>query len=234
METIHGLCPKCSLSLIEARSSSINDLTAAVDTAVARGASVISNSYGGPEFAMETTLDEHYNRRGVTIVVSSGDSGYGTTYPAAAPTVVAVGGTSLQLRGGQRISETAWLGAGSGCSQYVAKPAWQHDSRCPRRSIADVAADADPLTGAAIYASYGHSGRGWMTLGGTSLAAPIISGLLASGHNSSNLPSRFYDTSAVGNLRDIAVGNNGRCRSYFCLARNGYDGPTGLGVLFGW
>ena len=62
-------------------------------------------------------------------------------------------------------------GAGSGCSAYEAKPAWQVDTGCANRSIADVSAVADPQTGVAVYHSYAFQGRkGWMVFGGTSVA----------------------------------------------------------------
>ena len=70
--------------------------------------------------------------------------------------------------------------AGSGCSAYEPKPAWQTDTGCSRRSVADVSADADPNTGAAVYDSVAYSGRsGWFQVGGTSLAAPLIASVYA-------------------------------------------------------
>lgn len=234
VETVHGICQSCSISLVEASSSSITDLSAAVDAAVAQGATIVSNSYGGPEFAAETTFDEHYHHPGVTMVVSSGDSGYGTSYPAASTSVIAVGGTTMQLNHGLVTNETAWQGAGSGCSKYEPKPAWQTDSRCHHRSIADISADADPRTGAAIYASYGQNGKGWMTLGGTSLAAPLVAALIATSQNPDTLPAQLYSSAKASNLRDIQSGANGSCRTYLCRSINGYDGPTGLGVLYHW
>ena len=164
------------------------------------------------------------------MIVSSGDNGYGTNYPAASPHVVAVGGTSLQLNRGRVSSETTWAGAGSGCSLYEPKSAWQRDTRCSRRTIADLAADADPQTGAAIYDSYGSNGRGWLTLCGTSLAAPLVSGLLASSGRAGIAPSRLYASS----IRDITDGANGNCRNYLCHGTTGYDGPAGIGVPNGW
>lgn len=230
VESIHGMCPQCQISLIEASSSSINNLSAAAEEAAKLGATVVSNSYGGPETGSETVYDARYHTPGVTVVASSGDSGYGTGYPAASPYAVAVGGTSLHMTNGQVVSEHAWRGAGSGCSHYEAKPAWQHDTHCTSRSIADVAADADPATGAAIYDSYGHNGHsGWFIVGGTSLAAPLVAGIIAGSGHSANQPAMLYATTRI--IRDIAGGSNGRCASYLCRAAAGYDGPTGLGAL---
>jgi subtilase family serine protease len=230
VESAHGMCPQCRISLIEASSTSLNSLSTAAETAAALGATVVSNSYGGPEIGVETNYDSRYHKPGVTMVVSSGDSGYGTNYPAASPYVVAVGGTSLHMGSGRVSSEQAWSGAGSGCSSYEAKPAWQHDSRCGSRTIADVATDADPSTGAAIYDSYPSGGRsGWLTVGVTSLSAPLVAGIIASSGVSANQPANLYGNASA--IRDVIGGNNGSCASYLCRAVTGYDGPTGLGVL---
>jgi subtilase family serine protease len=229
VETVHGLCPSCRISLLEATTASIANLAAAADQAVILGATVISNSYGGAEYPAETAYDHIYNRPGVAMIVSSGDNGYGTNYPAASTGVVAVGGTSLTIKDRHVTSESAWNGSGSGCSRYELKPSWQIDKHCRHRSIADISADADPATGAAIYDSFPNNGQsGWFTAGGTSLAAPIIAGAMANGGTHQALPADLYNGTGI---RDIIGGSNGTCRNYFCKAGTGYDGPTGLGVL---
>lgn len=230
VESVHGMCPYCRINLVEANSSTMTNLAAAVDTAVSSGAKIVSNSYGGLESSGEAAYDSHYHKAGVNMVVSSGDSGYGADYPAASPYVVAVGGTTLKMSGSRVSSETAWSGAGSGCSAFESKPSWQHDKKCGKRSIADVSADADPATGAAIYDSYGESGqKGWFTVGGTSLAAPLAAGIIAASGTSGSQPAGLYTNPIV--IRDILSGTNGSCSNYLCQAAAGYDGPTGLGVL---
>ena len=164
---VSATCPLCSIVLVEASSDSMNDIYRAVDEAVALGAREVSLSLGSGEYPTEVQDDAVFNHPGVAIVASSGDDGYGVQYPAASPYVVAVGGTSLVRSGGARgWSETAWTGAGSGCSAYEGKPFWQTDSGCSRRTVADVSAVSDPNTGVAVYDSYAESG--WLTLGGTS------------------------------------------------------------------
>jgi subtilase family serine protease len=229
-QAAHATCPKCRITLVEAKSTGYDDLAAAVDRAVAVGAKIVSNSYGGPESSLQKSYDSHYKRPGVVMTASSGDNGYDTNWPAASPDVIAVGGTSLQLSNGKVTSETAWQGAGSGCSKYESKPAWQKDSGCSSRSIADVSAVADPNTGAAVYDSYAISHQsGWFVVGGTSLAAPLVAGLLGSKGQTSNQPSGLYANLSL--IRDITSGSNGSCKTYLCNATKGYDGPTGLGVL---
>jgi subtilase family serine protease len=231
VEVAHAICPNCSLTLVEADSNSFANLMTAVDTAVASGAKVVSNSYGASEFSGETTYDAHFNHPGVAITVSSGDNGYGVEYPAASRYVTAVGGTTLKLSGTTRVSETAWSGAGSGCSLYEAKPAVQTDA-CTGRTVADVSADADPATGAAVYDSVRYQGRrGWFAVGGTSLASPLVAGVYGlAGGVPAGTTANTVPYAHTTNLFDVTTGSNGACGSYLCSATTGFDGPTGLGT----
>jgi subtilase family serine protease len=201
---------------------------------------VISNSYGGGEASTETSDDAHFNHPGVAITVSSGDSGYGVEYPAASRFVTAVGGTTLNHASNTRgWTETAWSGSGSGCSAYEAKPAWQTDSGCARRTVADVSAVADPNTGVAVYDSncnfigqlLGNCFSGWGVVGGTSASAPIVGGVYALAGNASSVNYGSFPYSHTTSLFDVTSGNNGTCTpAYLCTAGAGYDGPTGLGT----
>jgi subtilase family serine protease len=235
VETAHAICPNCKILLVEATTNSIANLGAAVNEAVALHANVVSNSWGSTEYSAERSDDAYFNHPGVVITASTGDNGYGVEWPAASPYVVGVGGTSLHVNGTTWASESAWSGAGSGCSTWETKPAWQTDSGCTRRSIADVSADADPNTGAPVYDSTLYSGQsGWFQVGGTSLAAPLIAAVFAlTGQTSfTNNASVLY--AHAGSLRDITSGSNGSCGgSYLCTAGPGFDGPTGLGTPSG-
>ena len=226
---VSAACPNCHILLVEANSNSLGDLLTAENEATSLGANVISNSWGASEFSAETLYDSFFNH-GIAITASTGDSGYGAQWPAASPYVTAVGGTSLSHASTSRgWSETAWSGAGSGCSAYEAKPAWQHDTGCPRRTIGDVSTVADPSTGVAVYDTYGVPG--WLVFGGTSVAAPIVASVYALAGNAAtpNAPSLPYAN--VGALFDVAGGSNGACSPlYLCTAGTGYDGPTGLGT----
>jgi hypothetical protein len=233
VEAAHAVCQNCSVLLVEARSNSFNDLLTAEDRAATLGANVISNSWGGGEFSGETSYDSHFNKPGVAITFSSGDSGYGVEYPAASRYVTAVGGTSLTMNGLAYGGESAWSGAGSGCSLYEGKPVWQTDSGCAKRTVADVSADADPNTGAAVYDSVRYQGvSGWFQVGGTSLASPIIAATYAlSGNTAGAANSLPYGLGNPTNLHDVTSGTNGLCGgSYLCTAKAGFDGPTGLGT----
>jgi subtilase family serine protease len=233
LEMVSAICPNCSILYVGARSASFADLATAVDTAARLGAKVISNSYGGSEFSTEAGIASHYSHAGVAITVSSGDSGYGVQIPAAFNTVTAVGGTTLTLNSdGTRAAETVWSGAGSGCSAYIGKPSWQHDTACSNRTVADVAAVADPATGVAVYDSYGSSGgRNWYVFGGTSVAAPIIGAIYALSGITVGVPASLAYAAPAGSLFDVTSGSNGSCSAaYLCTGVSGYDGPTGNGT----
>jgi hypothetical protein len=169
----------------------------------------------------------------VAITVSSGDNGYGVEFPASSPHVTAVGGTSLKLNSnGTYNSETAWSGAGSGCSSVYGKPSFQGGTNtgCANRMVADVSAVADPNTGVAVYAPYTSStSPAWLVFGGTSVAAPIIAGV----YGVNGGPFTYGNPYSGGALHDVTSGSNGRCRNVpalYCNAGVGYDGPTGLGT----
>lgn len=233
LDMVSATCPSCKILLVEAYDNSFDNLGTAVNTAVSLGAKVVSNSYGGSEFSGELADEAAYfNHPGVAITASSGDKGFEVEFPAASRYVTAVGGTTLTKVNGLW-SEKAWIGAGSGCSQYIAKPAWQTDASCANRTVSDISAVADTATGVAVYNSYPYQNqKGWWVLGGTSVAAPIVAGIYALANHSVDAGSSFYSHPA--SLRDVTLGTNGSCGgSYLCAAAPGYDGPTGNGTPSG-
>ena len=229
LDMVSAACPNCKILLVEASSAALTDLGTAVNQAARMKATVISNSYGGSESSSDLSYDKTYfGHPGVAITASSGDNGFGVEYPAASPNVTAVGGTSLSRSASPRgFDETVWSGAGSGCSAYDPKPAVQTDKGCSRRTVADVAAVADPNTGVAVYDSYGSSG--WLVFGGTSVAAPLIASVYALAGNAGSI-NASYPYSHSGSLFDVTSGSNGSCGSYLCTGGTGFDGPTGLGT----
>ena len=230
LDMVSAICPNCHILLVEASSNSFANLAAAVDrAALTPGVVAISNSYGGNEYSSEVSDQSHYNHPGIAVTVSSGDSGYGVEFPAASQYVTAVGGTSL-TKAISGYNETAWSGAGSGCSAYVTKPGWQTDAGCSRRTVADVSAVADPNTGVAVYDTYLFGHRGWLVFGGTSVASPIVASVYALAGNTNSLTAGSYSYGHLGGLFDVASGSNGSCGgSYLCTSLGGYDGPTGNG-----
>lgn len=235
VEMAHEICQNCQILLVEASSASIANLGAAVNEAARLGANVISNSYGSSEYSGEVAdQNSYFNHPGVAITASAGDGGYGVEFPAASSYVTAVGGTTLNLNtNASYLSEIAWSGTGSGCSAYTAKPSWQKDTGCARRTVADVSADADPNTGAAVYDSLRYQGQsGWYQVGGTSLSSPLIAAVYALAGNASAVSVTYgsYPYAHSSSLHDVTSGSNGSCAgSYLCTAGAGYDGPTGMG-----
>jgi subtilase family serine protease len=231
LDMASAMCPDCSILLVEATSASLSNLAMAVNRAASMGAHAISNSYGGAESGTQNT-EQLYNYAGIAVTASSGDGGFGVEFPAASPHVTAVGGTTLTRSNAttRGFTETAWNGAGSGCSAVYAKPTWQKDTGCARRTVADVSAVADPNTGVAVF---GPSGRGnrsaWLVFGGTSVSAPLIAGIYGVNDTAVNHGSDPYRHTA--NLHDVTSGSNGQCTvTYLCTSVAGYDGPTGLGT----
>jgi hypothetical protein len=235
LDMASAICPECKLLLVEADDDTFDNLPLAVNTAVELGADAVNDSWGAEEFSGEASYDLNFDHPGIPVVFSAGDSGYGVSYPAASPNVISVGGTSLRKDEGARgWHESAWSGTGSGCSQYEDKPPWQSDAGCPMRTVADVAAVADPKTSVSVYDTYGGF-KGWQLFGGTSVAAPIVAGIeaLSSAAERNGAASRFWDEGPEGKLFDVGEGRNGSCpleSGYLCMARLGYDGPTGWGT----
>jgi hypothetical protein len=171
-------------------------------------------------------------------------------YPASSPHVVAVGGTRLLQSHGTWEGETVWndggqntkgeiegAGAGgSGCSVELAAPIWQRSTSdwesvgCgEHRAVADISADADPYTGIAMYDStaeceYEEGGKTlkgpWCTIGGTSLASPLVASVfaLAGGSHGVEYPAQtLYENLAASpsSLHDVLTGSNGECLKPF-------------------
>src|SRR5216684_166952 len=242
VEWAHVVAPGATIILSVAGSSSVADLLAAVDAAVNAGATVVSMSWGGPEFAGMSTYDSHFNRPNVTFTASSGDNGAGVEWPAVSPYVIGVGGTSLYLdANGNRSSETAWSGSGGGISSYYTEPAYQTGWQTSnRRGVPDVSYLADPNTGVLVYDSVNG---GWFVVGGTSASAPQWAALIAlanelrvnSGSAPLSSPQSVLYALAQGSTTvpytinpayfyDVSQGNNG---GYNAAPR--YDFVTGLG-----
>lgn len=284
IEAAHAICKNCHILLVEAESEKLPDLEAAEDEAAAMGATEISNSFAFPEPTADSPAFDH---KGIVITAASGDEGYlnwtgeekeegHADYPASSPHVVAVGGTRLTRSEG-KWSEEVWNGelpgghgepgaAGSGCSDRFPAPYWQLELPdwsalgChSTRAVADISADADPLTGMEIYDSTpneeGHV-PGWQMMGGTSLSAPLIAAMfaVAGGSGGVEYPARTLYENAVlkpASLYDVESGSNGSCHgaltgggnagcsvaeegiicaeSPICVAGRGFDGPSGLG-----
>jgi subtilase family serine protease len=262
VEWAHVAAPGANIVLVEASSDSTNDLFAAVNTARNyAGVSVVSMSWGGSSTAGQSAYDSYFTTPaghiGVTFLAASGDSGsydpttgsVSTSYPAASPNVIGVGGTTLQTdSSGDYLSETAWGngtrsktqgGSGGGLSPYDAQPAYQNGivtQSSTERAVPDVSIDANPSTGVGVVDSWDFgSASPWVQVGGTSLATPLWAGLIAvvdqgivaaGGQTldgaTQTLP-KLYALPA-SDFHDITSGSNGAYS-----AGTGYDLVTGRG-----
>jgi hypothetical protein len=239
LDMVSAVAPQAHILLVETDSADDTSLGAGVNEAVALGAKFVSNSYVEPENPQEaSTLDAFYNHPGVAVVAATGDHGYGANYPATSPYVTSVGGTTLTRdpASSRGWTETVWnqgngvYAGASGCSAYEPKPAFQTDTGCAGRTVADVSAVAADV---AVYQTYGNATPGWLEFGGTSVATPVIAGVYADAGTPApgSYPNSYPYTGNGAGLNDITTGSNGTCSpSYLCTAGAGYDGPTGLGT----
>ncbi len=198
-----------------------------------------------------------------------GDYFIGADYPAASPQVVAVGGTSLTVSQSGDVwqSERVWNddplpgggndgAGGGGCSTFPA-PEWQSKVAgwslvgCKEmRAVADVAADADPYTGVAVYDTV-RDGEGktpdWLTIGGTSVASPIIASMYALAGGTKGIETAtdgtteearhpaevLYSHIGESSLHDITEGGNGECDGDYSRGCSGsLTSPLDCGVGF--
>lgn len=173
-------------------------------------------------------------------------NGLGTSIPAVAPGVTAVGGTRLSVStDGSWYNEVAWRsptdleGTGGGVSHWVPRPSWQtgpgvDNQFNPRkmRSTPDVAAIADPESSMTLIV-----GGKEITEGGDSQACPLWAGIAAlinqylkkKGLKPLGLFNPALYALARGNppfppFHQITIGDN-----LYYPATPGYNLATGLG-----
>ncbi len=247
-------------------------LTAVQYAASQKGVVAVSMSWGQNEFSTESSYDSYFippsTNPGVVFVAASGDNGAynGPIYPATSPYVLAVGGTTLSTTstssgGAVYGSESAWSGSGGGAAAYEGEPSYQSNQASINntygfpnvynpstgaysysRMTPDVAYNADPNTGYAVYDStpspaYGLSG-GWTEVGGTSAGSPQWASIIALADqqriaqggkalDTNEVQTTLYNSLSNGNysklFHDITTGSNGYS------AGTGYDIATGLG-----
>ena len=245
----HATAPMARIVLIEAPDSTLNSLLGAITLANTMGPGVVSMSFGAPEGSWTSSVDSNFTAANMTYVAATGDSGADVQWPAVSSHVLGVGGTTLSYTPGSARSETAWADGGGGISQYTPTPSYQSASVpgmgvLAHRTISDVSFNADPATGQYVAViSPGGTSAGWLSAGGTSLATPQWAGLIAVanaervqaakqllGQPHALLYGPIAGTPATyaSAFTDITVGSDGSCST--CVAKIGYDTPTGLGT----
>jgi subtilase family serine protease len=231
VEWAHAIAPGASIVLVEANSSSVANLAAAVKTAEGiPGVSVVSMSWGGSENSLVTNYDSVFTASGITFVAASGDDGAagGAEWPASSPYVVGVGGTTLQVdASGNYQGETAWLGSSGGYSAVETEPSFQQTVQTSgMRSTPDVAFDGDPNTGVQVYSVDLFSGQGsWQTVAGTSLGAPAWAGLIAIADQGRALANQ----ATLGSTQTLTALYSLPSTAFHTIG-GGYNTQTGLGT----
>lgn len=259
-----AIAPEAKIVLVQADSPLSYDILHAVDLAArlseADGGGVVSLSLGFVSDDYRPPNADQWDQvfarsANTTFVVASGDIGGIRSFPAFSPYVTAVGGTNLPLdQDGIRIAdETGWIGSGGGETSWYDTPSYQRGITYPTlgggiallggRGVPDVAYNADPDTGVAVYLST-PQGRnsGWFSIGGTSAGAPQWAGLVALinqrrldngmgvvGNRFNALLYNMYNNGELDQanapLTDILSGVSGSH-----VAGQGYDLVSGLGV----
>ena len=189
VEWAHAIAPGANILVVEASSQSLPALVTAINTARnTPGVVAISMSWGFTEFRKETSYNSTFatpsGHTGITFIAASGDSGVSGApqWPSTAPTVVAVGGTTLYVDNtGKYQFEVPWPQTGGGYSRIEPEPGYQRSVQgTGGRSTPDVAFDGDPNTGVVVYQTSIETGLGsWEIVGGTSLGTPAWAAIVA-------------------------------------------------------
>jgi subtilase family serine protease len=260
IEYAFAMAPKAQIILVEACSNSYADLmyaiTVANDQVNAYGGGVVSSSWGSAEWSTESTdwdwafRSKWAQYKPVTFVVSSGDS-YGVpSYPSSSPWVISAGATTINRDPATKafVDESCWEGTGGGASAYETWgtdfysggtgpwTAFQYAHFGPSaRRTPDLSFDGDVASGA-----YVRSNGAWYVVGGTSLSAPALAGIINNANNRlgiapsgggyfSNLENNLLYTQLdmskeyAKNFYDVVTGSNGTPASF------GWDSCTGVG-----
>ena len=235
LDMASAACPSCKLLLIQAQDDQGDGLYISNDTAASLGATVVSNSWGGPEDSSVTSEETHFNHPGIAYFVAAGDDGYddggsGPDYPSTSAYTVGVGGTTLtkSTSGSRGWVEGAWSDGGSSCSTNIAQQSWETaaaKAACAKRATADVSSVGDPNTGPEIYNS---ANGGMIVVGGTSAASPFVASVYALYGHGAEAPG--WAEAHATDFFDVTTGKNGTCSGLMCNAGAGWDGPTGMGT----
>jgi len=254
-----AMAPKAQIILVEACSNSYVDLMYAEQIAeqqvLAYGGGQISNSWSSGEFSTESSDWDWVFRANwtpgspISFFFSAGDAGLGAQYPSVSPWVVSAGGTTINRDPSTQNfqSESCWAGSGGGTSAYETYSSTFGTGTGPwtnfqypilgqtARSTPDISFDADPASGA-----YVRNNGTWYVVGGTSLSAPALAGIVnASGNRLGVAPSQggfysnmennllyaqlFTNKEYATNFYDVTTGSNG------ASAGAGWDYCTGVG-----
>ena len=246
---VHAISEKAELHVYRAASFDVSGAVKAIKLAINDKSDIVLLTFQAPFLTEYLSYIDMFS--GDTVfVVSSGDYGSGAYFPSCFSTCIAVGGTSLNISpSGNRLDEEkVWSGTGGGVCQYVEIPYFQkkfkyiNDLTNGKRGVPDISFLADPNYGYSVYHSSQNGLAGWYKIGGTSVAASVIAGIISNFISSNRTISKsdilpmLYEIAGGteyininNNFIDIIIGSNGEFN-----AQKGYDLCTGLGSFTGF
>ncbi len=255
----HAMAPAARIILVEACTNSYADLMYAEQIAeqqvLAYGGGEVTNSWSSGEWSTESSDWDWVFRSNwtsgspVKFIFSAGDAGLGPQYPSSSPWVVSAGGTTINRDATTQafLSESCWAGSGGGTSAYETYSNTFGTGTGPwtnfqypifgesARRTPDVSFDADPNSGAWVMLN-----AAWYVVGGTSLSAPALAGIMNNSGNQLGIAPRnggYYANTEndllyaqlvsnkeyYTNFYDVTTGSNG------ASATAGWDYCTGVG-----
>ena len=261
VEEAAALAPGAALEIYQAPNTPTGNLDLYARIASDNTASIVSTSWGDCEIdpagtvTAEQVIFEQMAAQGQTVIAASGDNGSSDCNgvvsnapavddPASQPYVTGVGGLTVSVA--SPLTQTVWNSnggaGGGGASQIWSRPAWQQGSgiaaSATKRMVPDLSVMADPATGFMNYNTHNTSGhcQGWCPIGGTSIGAPLVSALVATGAQvcgTSRLgflnPTLYNIARTAGPFVDVTTGNNDLFGTGVYTAGVGYDMASGLG-----
>lgn len=246
---VHAISEKAVLNVFRADSYSVEGAVRAITRAIEYSCDIILMTFQAP-FLVSYLMYNDLFESNTVFIASAGDYGGGAFFPSCYQGCISVGGTSLLIGSqGERLNEeTVWNGTGGGICGYIDIPEYQfifneiNTITNGKRGVPDLAMLADPDNGYSVYHSSVDGSYGWYKMGGTSLSASVIAGIIANylsvnrSVDRRNVLPLLYKlagetsyTNPYNKFIDITVGNNG-----IFSARQGYDLCTGLGSITGF
>ncbi len=261
VEEAAALAPGAALEIYQAPNTPTGNLDLYARIASDNTASIVSTSWGDCEIdpagtvTAEQVIFEQMAAQGQTVIAASGDNGSSDCNgvvsnapavddPASQPYVTGVGGLTVSVT--NPLTQTVWNSnggaGGGGSSQIWSRPAWQQGSgiaaSSTKRMVPDLSVMADPATGFMNYNTHNTSGhcQGWCPIGGTSIGAPLVSALVATGAQVCGTPRLGFLNPTLYNIArtagpfvDVTTGNNDLFGTGVYTAGVGYDMASGLG-----
>jgi subtilase family serine protease len=248
VQMIASINPKAEIWVVEAKSSSLSDLSNAVNYATNTiKADIVSMSWGSDDNSyFSSNYTTLFNTPNTCFCASSGDANV-VSWPSTSISCLSIGGTTMNIFNSYR-KESTWTSAGCGYSISSSKPSFQSSFNSSKRIIPDVSAIANPLTGV-----YTFCNSVWEGIGGTSVSCPIWAGILSlavqnrlnhgkSPLSTSNMSLQNYlykniltnQTKYNNCFNDVVCGSDTGTSILNTLTSfqtgTGFDIPTGLGT----